>query len=51
MSGMDAVDELRHWLGDCDAEKISFSRHFHERTLERPIDEELVKTTIKNLAS
>jgi len=48
MNGFERVKKL---LDEIDESKIFFKQHFYERTLDRPISEELVRKSIKKADS
>jgi hypothetical protein len=48
MMKMNGFDKVKNFLEEITDEHILFKEHFYERSLDRPITEDLVRRTIKN---
>jgi len=46
-----ALNKIRLFLENLKDENIIFKRHFHDRTMERPISESLIKEHLKKSSS
>jgi len=48
---MSGFDRVKKFLEEIEQEHVFFKAHFYERSLDRPISEELVRRNIKNTSS
>ena len=45
---MNGFEKVKEFLDEIDEDRIFFKLHFYERTLDRPVTEDLVRRSIKN---